>query len=119
MNLIIDTKEVRNVATADVAGAYLKVKMKDFVLVKLLGREVDIICEASMEYEKYVCIDNGKMVLYLRLKKAVYGCMQSAILWYDTFKSALEELGFKINKYDICAANKVMDRKYVYNMLVC
>ena len=101
MNLIIDAKEVRDVATDNVAGSYLKVKMKDYVLVKLLGREVDIMCEVSMEYEKYMCIYNGKRVLYIRLKKSLYGCIESAILWYDTFKSALEELGFKMNKYDI------------------
>ena len=59
-----------------------------------------------------MCSDeNGKQVLYLRLKKALYGCMQSAILWYDTFKGCIEELGFEINKHDKCVANMMVDGK--------
>ena len=78
-------------------------------MVKIRGREVDILCQVSSEYEKYVTMENGKKVLYLRLKKVLYGCMQSAILWYDTFKGALQEMGFQINKYDRCVANKTID----------
>ena len=32
--------------------------------------------------------------------------MQLAFLWYETFKGCLEEIGFKINPYDPCVANK-------------
>ena len=53
----------------------------------------------SKEYEKYVGIVNGKRVIYLRLKKVLYGYIQSAIIWYDTVKSYLEEICLKINKY--------------------
>ena len=80
LSLIIDAKEGKDVATADVVGAYVLANMKDYVLVKLIGKSVDIMCEVSAEYEKCVGIENGKRVLYLRLKKALYGCMQSAIL---------------------------------------
>ena len=34
--------------------------------------------------------------------------MQSAIRWYDTFKGCLDQLGFKLNKYDPCVVNKVI-----------
>ena len=111
MSLIIDAKEGRDVAIADVVGAYLKANMDDYVLVKLTGTTVDIMCKVSDEYEKFVGIENGKRVLYLRLKKALYGCMQSAILWYDTFKGCLEDLGFKINKHDRCVANMITNGK--------
>ena len=37
--------------------------------------------------------------------------MQSAILWYDTFKSCLEDIGFKVNPHDKCVANMVIDGK--------
>ena len=37
--------------------------------------------------------------------------MQSAILWYDTFKGCLEDMGFKVNKYDPCVANKTINGK--------
>ena len=56
-------------------------------------------------------VEGGKRILYVRLKKALYGCMQSAILWYDTFKGCMEDMGFKINKYDPCVSNKMIDGK--------
>ena len=87
MSLIIDAREGRDVAIADVVGAYLLANMKDYVLVKLTGKTVDIMCGVSKDYERFVATENGKKVLYLRLRKALYGCMQSAILWYDTFNS--------------------------------
>ena len=80
LSLIIDAKEGRDVAIADVVGAYLLASMEDYVVVKITGREVDIMCEVSSEYEEYVTMENGKKVLYLRLKKALYGCIESAIL---------------------------------------
>ena len=47
----------------------------------------------------------------MRLKKSLYGCIQSAILWYITFLNCLEHLGFKLNPYDPCVANKMVNGK--------
>ena len=44
ISLMIDAKERRDVATADVEGAYLHADIEDFVLLKLVGEAVDIIC---------------------------------------------------------------------------
>ena len=109
LSLVIDARENRDVAIADVVGAYLLATMDDYVLVKLTGRAVNTMCDISKEYEQYVAVENDKRVLYLRLKEALYGCMQSAILWYDTFKSCLINIGFTLNKYDPCVANKVIN----------
>ena len=111
LSLIIDAKENRDVAVADVVGAYLLALMDDYVLVKITGRAVETLCDISAEYEQYVAVESGKRVLYLKLKKALYGCMQSAILWYDTFKGCLQDMGFKLNKYDPCVANKTINGK--------
>jgi hypothetical protein len=50
-------------------------------------------------------------VLYLKLLKALYGCVQSALLWYDLFSSTLQGEGFKLNPYDTCVANKTINGK--------
>ena len=34
--------------------------------------------------------------------------MQSALLWYKTFKDKLEIMGFKLNPYDPCVANSII-----------
>jgi hypothetical protein len=96
---MIDAKEHRDVATADVEGAYLHADMEDFVLLKLVGEAVDIMCQVNPKYEKFVIIENGKKVLYLQLLKALYGCVQSALLWYNLFTNTLVRMGFKLNPY--------------------
>jgi Reverse transcriptase (RNA-dependent DNA polymerase)/Zinc knuckle len=111
LSIMIDAKERRDVATADVAGAYLHADMDDFTLLKMEGESVDIMCNVSTEYKRFVHFENGKKVLYLRLMKALYGCVKSALLWYELFSSTLEGLGFELNPYDPCVANKMIDGK--------
>ena len=53
--LMIDAFEKRDVATADVVGVYLMANMEDFVLVKLTGESVDIMCKVDEKYKKCVC----------------------------------------------------------------
>ena len=107
----VAAKERRKVATADVAGAYLHADMDDFVLVKFTGTALDLMCKVNPEYKKLIRIRNGKRVMYLRLAKALYGCLKSALLWYKLFKGTLEDMGFKLNKYDPCVANKKIKGK--------
>jgi hypothetical protein len=111
LSLLIDAHEKRDVATADVAGAFLLADMEDYVVVKIIGETAEIMCKVNPKYESYIGYENGKKVLYMKLIKALYGCMQSAMLWYETFKGCLEGLGFKLNPYDPCVANKMVDGK--------
>ena len=89
ITLLIDAWEGRDVATADVVGAYLNAYMEDFVVVKLVGDKVDIISKLNPIYKEYVIIENRKKVLYLQLIKALYGCIKSALLWYECFTKCL------------------------------
>ena len=109
LSLMIDAHEGRDVATADVAGAFLKGDMPDFVLIKLMNEEVDIMCEADNEYKKFITYEGKNKVMYMQLSKALYGCMKSAIIWYNTFSTTLKDLGFRINPYDPCIANKTIN----------
>ena len=111
LSLMIDSYEGRDVATADVAGAFLKGDMPDFVLIKLVNEEVDIMCDVDANNTQYVTYEGSKKVLYMQLNKALYGCMKSAIIWYETFCGTLKDLGFKLNPYDPCVANKLVDGK--------
>ena len=106
LSLMIDALEQRDVATADVVGAYLLAYMKDFVVLKLTRAAVNIMCKANSKYENFLTMEHGKRVLYLRLQKALYGCVQSALLWYELFSNTLKGEGFLLNSYDPCIANK-------------
>jgi hypothetical protein len=61
ISLMIDaTKERRDVATADVEGAYLHADMEDFVFLKLVGKAVDIMCQVNPKYEKFLSLRKGR-----------------------------------------------------------
>ena len=51
--------------------------------------------------------ERGKKVLYARLKKALYGCIRSALLWYELYSGTLKKMGFKINRVDNCVASRL------------
>jgi hypothetical protein len=107
--ILIDAKERRDVATADVVGAYLNADMDQFTLMKLTGEAVDIMVSVDNSYADFVSHTNGKPVLYLQLKKALYGCVKSALLWYELFVNTLKDMGFELNPYDACVANKIIE----------
>ena len=56
-------------------------------------------------------VENGVKVSYLQLLKALYGCLRSALLWYNLYVSILEKIGFELNPYDHCVANKTINGK--------
>ena len=111
MTLIVDAMEEREVGTADVPGAYLQADMEDHVILKMTGRSVDALCETDESYRALVRTEKGMKVIYLRLKKALYGCIKSAMLWYNLFTENLKEMGFEINPYDTSVANKMINGK--------
>ena len=111
LTLLVDAWENMDVATADVSGAYLHADMDDYTLLKLEGEAVDIMCKVNKDYEQFVCFEKGRKVLYLRLLKALYGCVKSALLWYELFSTTLKDMGFELNPYDECVANKTIDGK--------
>jgi hypothetical protein len=47
----------------------------------------------------------------MRLIKAIYGCVKSALLWYKVFYSSLQAMGFVLNPYDSCVANCMIKGK--------
>ena len=89
----------------DVTGAYLNADMDDFVLIRLSGDNVDMMCNANPTYEQFVTNENGRKTLFLQLKMALYGCVKSALLWYCLFRDTLQDLGFTLNPYNPCVVN--------------
>jgi hypothetical protein len=65
------------------------------------------------KYRKYIVKDKkGNDTLYVELTKALYGTCQAALLFWKNLSAFLiDELGFTLNKYDKCVANKMIDGK--------
>ena len=54
--------------------------MHDDTLVKVVGNSAKIMCKVNDKYENYITTEKGKPVLYLKLRKTLYGCIMSALL---------------------------------------
>ena len=71
---------------------------------------VELLIEVAPEvYCHYVVIERGQTILYLELWKALYGMLQSALLFYRKLCRDLENVGFVVNPYDPCVANKMVE----------
>ena len=105
------TSSARKIHTTDEQGAYLHAEIDDFVMIKLQGRIMDILSKMIPEYKKFVVYKNSTVTLYMQLMKALYGCIKSALLWYELFTGELREMGFNLNPYDKCVANNMIDGK--------
>ncbi|CAK9034338.1 CCHC-type domain-containing protein, partial [Durusdinium trenchii] len=74
MTLMTDAMEGRDVAISDVVGAYLNAMMREFVAMKIVGREAELMCELNPAWKQHLRYDKrGRAILYVRLKKALYG----------------------------------------------
>ena len=69
---------------------------------------VDIMCEVNQEYKEHARIENGQKVLYVQVLKAIYSMIESALRWYELFTGALCGMGFELDPYDRCLANKMI-----------
>ena len=97
--------EGHHVMTLDHKAAYLNATMLGPRVEMILTPEVaEIMCRIDPAYEQYVRPDKK---ITVRLKKALYGCIQSAVLWYNELASTLESIGFQKNPYDICSFKRV------------
>ena len=50
-------------------------------------------------------------MMYVKLKKALYGTLQAALLFWKNLTNVLIKWGFVVNTYDWCVANKMVNVK--------
>jgi len=106
----IDAKEGRYVIVTDIPGAFLHADMEGEVHMILEGTIAELIVKLDPSmYRKYIWhSQKGRPMLYVQLKKALYGTLQAALLFWKLLSSTLQEWGFTINRYDQCVANKTI-----------
>jgi hypothetical protein len=105
--LLIGAHEGRKFISFDVPGAFLQAEMAEdkLVLLKLKGEFVDMMCKINPEFKlhvRYETTRNGKQikVLYMKVIRAIYGCIEAALQWYIMFTGTLKGLGYKLNPYN-------------------
>jgi len=111
LSCAIDTKEGRYFAVTDIPGAFLHADMDQDIHMLLEGTITELIVKLEPRlYRKYIWRNkNDKPMLYVKLRKALYGTLQAALLFWKLLSNTLKELGFKINEYDQCVANETIN----------
>ena len=115
ITLAVDAKEERDTATLDIPNAFIQTQMKELdkdgnrFVMKIRGRLVDMLVQIAPEiYKDFVTYENGQKILYVQVLRAIYGMLQSALLFYKKIRNDLTDSGFEINPYDPCVANKMV-----------
>ena len=113
---MIDAAEGWDVATIDILNAFIQTRLdddSDKVLMRLCRKLAKLMVKVAPEiYSKYVSVDSkGELVLYVHLLNVLYGIMKVALLYYEYFVHDIMAIGFKLNPYDPCVANKIVHGK--------
>ncbi|CAJ1940735.1 unnamed protein product [Cylindrotheca closterium] len=114
---VIDAHKGRDMMSLDKPNAFIQTYMpeakdgEDRIYMKITGIMVQILIDKPQEYCEYVALENRKRVIYVQVLCAIYGMLQSSLLFYNQFQSDLEEKGFIFNPYDPCVANKAVNGK--------
>jgi hypothetical protein len=98
----IAAKECRHVKSADIPGAYLNADMEEEVHMEINEILTSLLLTIRPELAEFVDEEGRLTVL---LEKAMYGCDESARLWYNTFSTYLINEGFKVNPVEKCIFN--------------
>jgi hypothetical protein len=109
----IDAHEGRVIKTMDIPGAFLHADLDEEVVMLLRGQLADLMVQVDPElYGPYVRkTAKGESILYVKMLKAMYGLLRSALLFYLKLVKDLIDYGFELNPYDPCIANKIVNGK--------
>ena len=109
LSCTIDAKERRDVGIVDIPNAFMQADMDETVHMKLEGKMAELLVKIDPKlYRPFILIENGKTVMYVELKKALYGTLKAALLFWKRLSSQLIKWGFELNPYDTCVANKMI-----------
>ena len=113
LSCAIDTKEGRYIAVTDIPGAFLQADMNQDVHMLLEGTIAQLMVKLEPKlYRKYIWRNKSdKPMLYVKLRKAIYGTLQVALLFWELLRNTLKEWGFKVNDYNQCMANKTINER--------
>jgi hypothetical protein len=121
MCLVLAAMEHRKAAKIDIGGAYLNAEMVGEEVIMELDETLSMIVSTIVpDAQQYM--ERGR--LWVKLDKALYGCVQSAKLWYEKLTGVLRDMGFTHNAVDKCVMNQTINGKqctlviYVDDILV-
>jgi hypothetical protein len=109
-------KQGRDVMTANIPNAVVQTDMtnknnNEKTIIKIRGTLVNMLVDIDPTlYQDFVLYESKNKILYVEMKKALYGMLQSSLLYYKKFRKDLEGIGFVVNPYNPCVANRTINR---------
>ncbi len=118
ITVVINAHEGHDVACFKIPGAFLHADLDEDIIMILKGWLAKLMVQVAPNLNReYISVERkGKAILYVKMQKAIYRLLRSALLFYRKLVDDLESSGFVINPYDQCVANKVIHGK---QMTVC
>jgi hypothetical protein len=113
LSCTIDAKERRTAVTSGIPGAFMQMDVDEVMHVRLEGPLASLLAKVDPNlYEKYLEHDKkGKPIMSVKLKKALHGTLQAAMLFSKDLSAKLVSGGCEINPYDWCVAIKMVNGK--------
>ena len=74
------------------------------------GKTAELLVRLNLAlYRPYIWYTKMRVpMFYVLIEKALYGMLRAALLFYRKLRADLEDMGFEVNPYDPCVANKIV-----------
>ena len=89
---VIEAHKEHNVACFDIPGAFLHANLDKNITMFFNGRLAKLIVKVAPNlYRKYISVyRRGAAILYIKMQKAIYGLLRSALLFYNKLVADLD-----------------------------
>jgi hypothetical protein len=87
-------------------GAFIQNPMEGDPIYLRIGR--DIVMQFIEEFPTYQKFVSQEGIMYVKMLKAMYGCVQASLLWYKLLVQVLSEIGFSVSVVDRCVMRLVV-----------
>jgi hypothetical protein len=96
------------------------IAVRERLIMKIKGQLANMLTDMDMETHADYAVQEGNVnVLYVVLRKTLYGLLQALLLFYKESRKDLEEIGYKVNSYIFCDPNRFIQAKKTDYNLVC
>jgi hypothetical protein len=95
------------VCKIDVKGAFVQTPMRGETIYLKVGKDITKhVVELCPEHADFVTKDG---IMYAKMLKAMYGRVQTSLLWYQLLVEVLSGIGFVICEVDRCVMRLIVD----------
>ena len=107
LTCVIDAFEIREIVVVDIPNAFIQTQQEvKIIFIKVKGKLATILCNCAPHiYKPFITQERGQPTLYVKTLKAIYGLLESMLLFYKKLRKDITEIGFKVNPYDPYVAN--------------